>query len=163
MRHGIAARNHVHEQDFDISLTNEGIELLESQSYGLKKKGVLPNLIISSPFSRAKETAEIIAKKLNPTLLDSLIIDTCLTPKGYPELFVKNIFEYKHFDSVLVVGHQPLLGSIASYLDNKNEEHLNFDKGTVCLIEVHDFPEKSRCQIKWLLSAQELIEAGMRL
>lgn len=51
-------------QEDDSLLTNEGIKQAKATAQEIKKEGIKIDKIISSPLKRARETAEIISRKL---------------------------------------------------------------------------------------------------
>ena len=61
--------------DFKRPLSKRGRKDAPFMAKKLKQKGVMPDVIISSPATRAKTTAELIAKELNfKKLIINLII-----------------------------------------------------------------------------------------
>jgi phosphohistidine phosphatase SixA len=97
------------------------------------------------------ETAEIIADvfeyKKNVEKCDYLL------PGGDQQhlfnLLKKNIDQ----PSVLLVGHEPGLGHLASTLiSGKKGYYIRFKKCGLCLIEINEFPPKGLGELIWLLS-----------
>jgi phosphohistidine phosphatase len=77
--------------------------------------GPLPTRLFSSPLARARETAQLVAKRLPQTLaIESL---DALHPESEPEDVLHALIE-RGVESghVLMVGHQPLIGRLASHL-----------------------------------------------
>ena len=116
MRHGLAlsARESGPRGDAGRKLSRDGEAQIETSLKRLKELGVSPGIIISSPFLRAVETADIAAKHFpaarratEPALAsaDSLahILDAIASAAAAEP-------------SVLVIGHQPTLGSLCSLL-----------------------------------------------
>ena len=64
MRHGIAEEASRTGKDRDRALTEEGIERTRATGKALVQVGVKFDLILSSPYLRAWQTAEIIAHEL---------------------------------------------------------------------------------------------------
>ncbi|MCB0331404.1 MAG: histidine phosphatase family protein [Bdellovibrionales bacterium] len=61
VRHGIAVdRDEWDEDDFDRPLTEKGVERMEKAALGLKKIVGEMNGVVSSPYVRAKQTADIL-------------------------------------------------------------------------------------------------------
>lgn len=160
LRHGIAARSLANQTDFEIPLTQEGIQLLLAETLGMKQLQVSPDLILSSPFHRARQTAEIVANELNPSLKSSIEIIEELVPYGNPPKLMSILEEYRHFKSILLVSHQPLMGSVAGYLTQGAQYHLPFEKGSLGCLEIDETPTMGEEELCWLFTPQELIEKG---
>jgi phosphohistidine phosphatase len=78
----------------------------------LAKRDVKPDLILSSPATRALETAKIIAKKLTYKLKD-IVVDERLYAVGADDLLdvVRGLDD--KVERVMVVGHNPELAALA--------------------------------------------------
>ena len=64
LRHGIAKDRSASGRDADRRLTDEGRTKLRRVLERAHAAGVVPSLILSSPYRRALETAEIAAREL---------------------------------------------------------------------------------------------------
>ncbi|MFO7572211.1 MAG: phosphohistidine phosphatase SixA [Gaiellaceae bacterium] len=93
-------------------LTSDGILRLRAAATGLGRLGVEVELLLSSPYPRARQTAEILSKELGwpaPTLLD------LLAPPASATAFL-DALRGRQEGSLAVVGHQPDLSELASLL-----------------------------------------------
>ena len=73
------------------------------------------NLILSSPFLRAEQTAEIVAESLK--LKKRLAFSDELTPDGNPKALIRQLNELKPApENVLLVGHEPYLSRLIALL-----------------------------------------------
>jgi len=105
--------------DFDRPLNKRGKKNAPLMGRVLRKKNVHPNLIISSPAYRARETTRKIAKKIkyqNEIMYNEYLYEASL----------KTILEIVNFiedenDEVFIVGHNPALNMLAFYLIEFNE------------------------------------------
>lgn len=106
VRHGLAeARETWQEDDFSRPLTKQGKKQMEASAKRLADLGLRPGVIITSPLTRARQTAEIVAEGLG--LDDKLIADDRLSP-GFNSERLASIFEdYPGMDSIMLVGHEP--------------------------------------------------------
>src|SRR5215510_6284947 len=99
-----------YESDSERPLTDKGRKRMRLIARGLRNIGVGFDLILSSPYARARETAEILADvfkmKKNITFTENLI------PLGNPELLIGEINESYSVDSLAVVGHEPHLSTL---------------------------------------------------
>ena len=136
VRHAIAVpRGTLGGRDEDRVLTEEGRAKMRLNALGLRSLGYLPELILSSPLARARQTAEILLEAFGGEI--GLKIVTALAPSGErPELYREIGRCEKKMKSVMLVGHQPSLGEIAGEIAFGSSEHfIEFKKGGACLIE----------------------------
>jgi phosphohistidine phosphatase len=73
LRHGIAEEAHGAMKDADRALTPEGAKKLQSVLRRARAVDVQPSIIVTSPYRRAKETAQVAAEILtgSATLVES--------------------------------------------------------------------------------------------
>jgi phosphohistidine phosphatase len=104
LRHGIAADvGPEGSGDVGRPLTAEGIEKIKEEARGLRRLGVRPSIVLSSPLVRARQTAELVRHALG---LDSRIVDA-LAP-GCDIVRLRDLIgEYRSAERVMVVGHEP--------------------------------------------------------
>lgn len=153
IRHGIAHElNHSDLIDDDArSLTKEGKLQVKEVAKSLVLLKTKPDLIISSPLIRAKQTAEIIAQVFN--LETKLHIAPGLAPgHSFSDLY-KDLKPLSPFDEVFLVGHEPSLSMLASHLLWTTDElNISFKKGSVCRIDIFDIPPSTAGILKWLIT-----------
>ena len=78
------------------------------------------SLILSSPFLRARQTAEIVAKSLK--LKKRLAFSDALTPDGDPKTLIRQLNELKPApENILLVGHEPYLSRLVALLISGGE------------------------------------------
>lgn len=99
--------------DFERPLSKRGKANAPMMGERLKKNGVMPDVIISSPAKRAKTTAEMIAKEIGykkKVLFDENIYESSVDKlrKILMALDDKN-------KAVFLVGHNPSLNDLAHY------------------------------------------------
>jgi phosphohistidine phosphatase len=156
MRHGIAADATAGMSDADRALTADGVRKTTRVAVGLQKLGVKPDLILSSPLRRAEETARLTADVLAPKSAVEL----------YPPLaggfavddIVKGLRPHRHARELLLVGHQPDLGHLASYFvtGSPNLAPLPFKKAGVAAISLGSIPPRSAGLLEWFLTPGQL-------
>ena len=149
MRHGIAVvRGADFADDSRRPLTPEGKKKVKEIASGLKRLGVSLDWVVTSPLVRAVETAEIVAESLGP----NVPIDFCdaLRPGGTPDTLITFLAKYPNRKRVLVTGHEPDLGWLATRLIGAGRHaNLAFKKGGCCLLEFDQFPPKSPGDLVW--------------
>src|SRR5882672_671424 len=117
LRHGIAVERGTPgcEKDAERPLTPKGERRLSQIADAMDAMGLKFDLILSSPYVRARQTAEIVADALG--LKKKLEFSESLTPDGDARslIGVLNKLEPKPA-SVLLVGHEPFLSDLISTL-----------------------------------------------
>lgn len=154
LRHAIAVpRGTPGYPNDDRPLNDEGIEKMKKNSEGITK--IINNVdeIISSPLKRALETAKITARALNYKkeiiLTEHLIAGSRLTN------LYNFLMKYEN-ESLMLVGHEPHIGYLASNLVGTTESVIEFKKGGICLIEIENLPPVSPGILKWNLTPKQL-------
>lgn len=98
------------------------------------RHGIVPDLILSSPVIRARQTADAVAGNLTGAELIEAPWAAC---GMRPEIFCGEIAAYKKFSSIMLVGHQPDLGMLAAWLlGAEAAEFLHVRKGLLMGFEV---------------------------
>jgi phosphohistidine phosphatase len=157
VRHGIAEPlgESNRYQDLRRSLTPEGVKKMREVSLGLEALGVESGLVVSSPLIRAKETAEIVAEVLKYTAPVEIWDE--LAPEASARQTFGKLQSCERRDSVVLVGHQPHLGFLASLLVFGDDSlSLDLKKGSVCCIEAEQFPLQPPLPLLWMLPPKML-------
>ena len=156
LRHGIAAAlgQENNFRDEQRALTPEGVEKMRQTAQGLKRLQVGFDMIASSPLIRARQTAEIVAEalKFRPPLdeWDELV------PEGAVDAVLRRLHEFHECKSVLLVGHQPSIGCIASFLVFGDARvSLPFKKGAVFCVQANGPPPWAG-ELLWMLPSRML-------
>ena len=120
--------------DFDRKLTSKGLEQSEKVGKFLLRYGVIPDLILSSPVIRAKQTARIVAARLGDVRVDIVDWLACgMTPRACLE----HLDDYTRSESVMLVGHEPDFSeTIAALIGLPNSDSLNIRKASVTNIDL---------------------------
>ena len=116
MRHGLAlsALEHGPRGDAGRKLSRDGEAQIALSSKRLKELGVSPALIISSPFRRAVETADIAAEHFPAA--GRAIVPSLAAPVSITGILNDIAAASGDAPSVLVIGHQPTLSSLCGLL-----------------------------------------------
>ena len=150
LRHGIAEDGHPGQPDPERQLTDEGRSKLADVYRRLNKAGIKPALILSSPYTRALQTAELAAKALGCPAAPQTT--NCLTPDGSPEGVWDEIRVYRECESLLLAGHEPLFSRTITYLLGAPALQVDVKKGSVVAIEIQSFRGDPRGVLKWMLT-----------
>lgn len=167
VRHGIA----IDREDFQSSskslgvkddsqrpLTDKGRQKSEVMAKLLKKSFPDDYTIVSSPYLRARQTAQIFHAVHGGKKLAEVVE---LVPAAPPEAFAEWIRrELRLSRAAIAVGHEPMLGVFASWcLSGVHHSFIEFKKSGMLCLEVENFSELTsrRAELKWSFSPK-LIE-----
>ena len=156
MRHGIAEDTSPSGEDADRRLTPEGRRKVVEVARGLKGMDIHPEIILSSALPRAMETATLTAGVLDETLeVESF---PSLGPGHDAETTLGALSACRGAAGILLVGHQPHLGEIASYLltGSATQAPFAFKKGGVAVFAVDSLPPKSVAELLWFMTPKQL-------
>ena len=151
IRHGIAVepRSEDPETDAMRELTKEGREKMRLGAKGLRREIDAPDVLASSPLVRARQTAEIVADAYGG--LDVVIADE-LTPSRPPAALARWLTRQREHERVAVVGHEPHLSSVVSWLlTGSDHPLLHLKKGAACLLEFTSDIGAGRAALLWAL------------
>ncbi len=134
LRHGIAENIVPGQQaDSERSLTEEGIKKMQKAARGMKSFVDVFDTIISSPYLRAEQTARIVAEEYN--CVSKLEQSKYFVPDTSIKKMLDHLDEQSFNDRVLIVGHEPSISALASYLIGIDRSVIEFKKGTMCRID----------------------------
>ncbi|MDQ6704690.1 MAG: phosphohistidine phosphatase SixA, partial [Acidobacteriota bacterium] len=150
LRHGIAEEQKPGSSDADRALTKEGREKLEAVLKRAAESGLSPSTILTSPYLRATQTAEIAAKVLKhvsaPVRIDALL------PSSSPRAVWDEIRGYRSADQLLLAGHEPLLSQLVSYLLGAPSLQVDMKKAALVRIDLEGFRGEPHGVLKWMLT-----------
>jgi phosphohistidine phosphatase len=149
LRHGIA-EDGIGKPDSERALTIEGKKKLHEVMKTLKSAEVKPTLVISSPYRRAQETAQIAIADLGYQGL--LETSHSLTPDSSPREAWAEVRLKKTEQEVLLVGHEPLFSSLTAHLLNSPSLMVDFKKGGIVAIEMMGFSAQPHGILRWYLT-----------
>jgi phosphohistidine phosphatase len=137
-------------------LTPEGEKRMRRGAKAMREMELSFDLILSSPWLRAKQTAQIVADVLGAQ--KKLHFSDALTADAAPELIIAQLrARHRNLDSVLLVGHEPHLSSVISVLLIGNESlPFNFRKGGLCKLSVDWSSKKPGAVLEWALTPKQL-------
>lgn len=154
LRHGIAGDPGADYPDDDLRpLTDKGIRRMRRAAMGMDAMGVAPDLIISSTLVRAIETAEIVQQGLS--VAPRIITSEALVPSAHPSRIVQDLADsHTALDSVMVVGHEPHMSSLVSYiLTGRVSWLIDLKKGALVSI---DLAPSGRGRLLWAMAPRHL-------
>jgi len=149
LRHANAEEGKPGGRDADRALTPEGVSKLKLVLRRARAAGVEPSIVLTSPYRRTLETAEIAATSLRG---ESKMLEVrALTPESSPEAVWEAIRIHKTASQLMIVGHQPLLGSVYSYLLGAPSAQVEVKKSSLGRIDVDRFTGQPRGVLRWLI------------
>jgi phosphohistidine phosphatase len=159
LRHGIAEEPQARSgrPDSERRLTDKGIQRVQQIARAMRAMELEFELILSSPFPRARETAEIVAGFLQ--LDDRLQLTGHLAiPPSSAKLIGQINGTQPLPQSVLLVGHEPHLSSLASLLlAGTPSVELVLKKGGLCRLEVSGLQAARCASLVWLLTPRQML------
>jgi len=151
LRHGLANRNQWGGSDEQRPLTEKGRDLMKQEAQALIHLNLILDVIITSPYIRALQTAQIIAEGLS--LEDKLIEDERLCP-GFSFEALKGILQERDDDeSLLFVGHEPDFSITIGRLIGNGRVIMK--KGSMARIDLCFLPSISG-ELVWLVTPSML-------
>ncbi len=160
VRHAIAEQRQEsasEEDDSQRPLTDAGRKKFRKVARGLRDLGVGIDMILTSPYVRAADTAAILRKKFKLGK-EQLDVMQEIAPGGDAARLVGEISQkYGTLEGVAVVGHEPGLSRlISTLLSGDPTLPIMLKKGGVCCLTV-DKLEYGRCAtLQWLMAPSQM-------
>lgn len=131
------------------------------QKVGIKLRDWISevDMIVSSPFTRARQTAEILSQ----IYFETPVVEAAeLVPQSPAPAFLKWLRAHaRDCSRVVMVGHEPHMTSFASYLlAGKSDSFLDLRKGGVMCLELESFSQADigTAELLWLIPPRMIIE-----
>jgi phosphohistidine phosphatase len=157
VRHGIAHDRigGAIQNDFQRPLTEEGRKETGMVGLALKRLHVQPDVIITSPLTRAEQTAKILNEVLSAK--QGLAVTEALAPGGTTGAIFKFLEKFSRVQEIFLVGHEPDIGRLAGQLLFCGPDFaMPFKKSAVCRIDLADLPPTYPGTLKWFVSPKIL-------
>jgi len=154
LRHGIAVNRGTpgYKKDSDRPLTPEGEEKLHQIAKAMLAMELKFDLILSSPYLRSKQTAQLVAAELD----EEITLTDLLTPDGNPLELIRELNDEKP-QSVLLVGHEPYLSGLISVLvTGESNAAIELKKGGLCKLSADRVAYGQCATLNWLLTPKQL-------
>jgi phosphohistidine phosphatase len=158
LRHGLAeaAPNPPSSGDSRRRLTKEGANKMRRAAKGMKALELSFDLILSSPYLRARETAEIVADAM--AAVKNVEFSNALTPDSDPRVLIEDLTrKHRAKKQVLVVGHEPYLSRLISLLiSGDTRVTIDFKKGALCKLSALNLGYGQCAALEWLMTSKQL-------
>jgi phosphohistidine phosphatase len=154
IRHAIAEqRGDEWPDDSKRPLTERGISRMRKSARGLDLLGVAFDVLLTSPLTRTKQTAEVVASAFEPK--PPIVAVESLAPGGNPQNVLADIEKQGKRTKVGLVGHEPGIGELAAKLAGLRRP-LEFKKGAVCRIDVETLSASGNGSLRWFATPRML-------
>jgi phosphohistidine phosphatase len=148
LRHGIAdwpdwdpARDH------ERPLTKDGVKKMKEQARALADLGVKIDAILSSPYTRAYQTADIVAGKLGLEVK----AEPLLAPGFNSDKLAEIARSFADDQALLLVGHEPNFSMVIAEITGGGRVQMK--KGTLARVDVN---RELQGELVWLLPPKVL-------
>ncbi|HEX4541810.1 MAG TPA: phosphohistidine phosphatase SixA [Candidatus Acidoferrum sp.] len=160
VRHGIAIDREDPKcpPDPERYLTEEGVEKTEQVAKGMAALGITGDLFLTSPYVRARQTAEIFASALDYAKPRIRPTDLLL-PGAEPSLLFRELAKEKQASLVFLFGHAPQLDDVISTALGAKKHITTLKKAGVVLVELKRVSPPSGVLI-WLATPKILRRVG---
>ncbi|MFQ5962803.1 MAG: phosphohistidine phosphatase SixA [Candidatus Scalinduaceae bacterium] len=152
VQHGAA---YTKDEDSERHLNDDGLKQCHVTGKALKRLRLDFDLIFCSPKARAHQTAVIIAEEVGYPK-DQIKVTPTLEPTVPAEDAVSYLKDFTDKNNMLLAGHLPSLGEIASELLSETARvSVHFEMGGVCRIDVEQLPTH-KGDFRWFLLPEHL-------
>ena len=159
LRHGIAVEPGApgFVQDAQRPLTPKGERKLKKIARAMERLELKFDLVLSSPYIRARQTAEMVVRGLK--IKRALEFSDTLIPSGNLK---KLIEELPHLEptpeNLLLVGHEPSLSELISLLvSGAPGLSVLMKKGGLCKLCISDLRHGRCATLEWLLTPKQMV------
>jgi phosphohistidine phosphatase len=158
LRHGIAVEpgSPGYEDDSQRPLTAKGERRMRRAAKGMLALGTSYDELVSSPYLRARQTADIVAQALS--LAEGLRLSPTLAPDGNPrELLEELRGDRSATQHIVLVGHEPYLSRLISTLLTGHQNlPVALKKGGLCMLDIETLRFGRCARLAWLLTPRQL-------
>ncbi len=140
-------------------LTAKGRKQAAKQARRLKKAKVRPDLIMTSPFVRAVQTAELLAAQIGKDAV--VAAHGCLSIDVEPEEGIKMIRSSGKLKSIMLVGHEPHLSKLAAAMLGY-EQVSPLHKGGCLAISWNSEKTDNHASFNWYLQCGRKMQKSAR-
>ena len=149
LRHGIAFDREDPRcpPDPQRPLTDKGVSRTRAAVKGMRCLGLEPDLILTSPYLRARQTADIVRDVLAPEAAMKQL--SVLVPEGKPSKMLQAIWDTKA-KAPMCVGHAPSLDEFAAYAIGCDPAAVKLKKAGLLMLQIES-PDKGTARLHAML------------
>lgn len=160
LRHGIAVEPGTggYTKDSDRPLTPKGKRKVRKIAEAMLELDLSFDLVLSSPYVRARETAQIVATSLK--CQRRLEFTEVLAPSASPAQCAELLSRLDPpLGDVLLIGHEPYLAQLMSLLiSGGGGVSILLKKGGLCKLAAKSIKPGRCAQLEWLLTPKQLLK-----
>lgn len=149
MRHAEAVAGSDSLQDNWRYLTEKGRSVAEKAASQITRIGPKPRLTITSPLTRAVQTAEIMAQKA--CRKNIIVVSELLLPGKEISDVVTHLDCCHDAKRVMLVGHEPQLGQLVAQLLGHSHDEISMKSGSCVALELDQNSSKKPATFLWYL------------
>ncbi|MEO8614880.1 MAG: histidine phosphatase family protein [Luteolibacter sp.] len=132
LRHGKAENFNI-EGDFSRNLLEKGREQSRRAAVNLKGAGLLPDIVLTSPLIRARQTADEFCLAAD---MPGAVIQGWLASGMSPQTAMTELAAFRDFKRIAIVGHEPDLSLLVEWILGVTGGGVEFKKGAVACLRV---------------------------
>lgn len=151
-RHGIAEDAAPGQDDSTRELTPKGVDKLHKILKTAREAGVQPDVILTSPYVRAVQTADVATEILD--FSGEVVKTEALVPYQNSVDLWQEILVHRAGDELMVVGHNPLLSDFVCFLTGTPSYGIALKKGAIAMVDVPATSPRPQGSLVWLLTAR---------
>ncbi len=137
-------------------LTAQGVQKTRAAALGMRALGVKPDVIITSPYVRSAQTAEILAEALGFPV-EKIRVSETLKPAENPSGILNEIARLRAKE-VMCCGHAPHVDHLISHLAGARGTFTMLKKaGAACFEQAGGH---GHWELRWILAPKMLRELG---
>ena len=158
VRHAIAMEREAFAatgKDDDLwPLTRTGRRKMRQAAKGLLHLAGRPDLLVTSPLTRARQTAKILADIYGVKVVATVDV---LRPESPLPMFAAWASQQAGHSTIAIVGHEPHLSGLVTWLmSGGTEPRIVLKKGGACLLSFDGNPRRGKGVLEWLAKPSQL-------
>jgi len=110
------------------ALTEKGKEQAKRVGEFLQTRGLIPDITLTSPYTRALQTAQLFCETAGA---DAPTIEPWLACGMTPSLAMNELKSYQDFSTVAICGHNPDFADLAEWLLGSHSGGINVSKASI--------------------------------
>ncbi|HUH78812.1 MAG TPA: phosphohistidine phosphatase SixA [Methanoregula sp.] len=156
LRHGRAGPPASGSPDSSRPLTGQGRKEIRGVAKAMQAGKFRFDAIATSPYTRASETAGIVARALGQK--DRIEIWDELAPGGDQDTVCYRAAQFGDSAAVLICGHEPALSALVSRIvAGHDNAAIVLTKGGLAKIRNYTFGHRPSGELQWLLTPKQMI------
>ncbi len=132
LRHGKAENFNV-EGDFSRNLVEKGREQARRAARNLKGAGLLPDIVLTSPLIRARQTADEFCLAAE---IPGAVIQGWLASGMSPQTAMTELSAFRDFKRIAIVGHEPDFSLLVEWILGVTGGGVELKKGAIACLRI---------------------------